>query len=189
MLRLENARGQRHSALWHRWKVTPQPASASDSLTSQAASTSTSCCSSGSMRRRLRDVLMYLPEMTEDVADAILDWVDDDEEPRDYAEPKATTRHWTRRTSRRMRSLNQSTSAAAGGRRRSGIPLRRGTRTATVCSTNEDDGDQSLPFDNADGVLNPGWAACLTVDGRGVESAIDGSPKVLSMRVCSRIFL
>jgi len=31
-----------------------------------------------------RDLLMALPGMTEDVADAILDWLDDDDEPREY---------------------------------------------------------------------------------------------------------
>lgn len=31
-----------------------------------------------------RDLLMGLPGMTEDVADAILDWIDEDEEPREY---------------------------------------------------------------------------------------------------------
>ncbi len=31
-----------------------------------------------------RDLLMGLPGMTEDVADAILDWMDEDDEPRDY---------------------------------------------------------------------------------------------------------
>ena len=31
-----------------------------------------------------RDLLMALPGMTEDVADAILDWMDDDDEPREY---------------------------------------------------------------------------------------------------------
>ncbi len=31
-----------------------------------------------------RDLLMGLPGMTEDVADAILDWMDEDEEPREY---------------------------------------------------------------------------------------------------------
>ncbi len=31
-----------------------------------------------------RDLLMGLPQMTEDVADAILDWIDSDDEPREY---------------------------------------------------------------------------------------------------------
>lgn len=31
-----------------------------------------------------RDLLMTLPGMTEDVADAILDWIDEDDEPRDF---------------------------------------------------------------------------------------------------------
>ncbi|MEX0937646.1 MAG: hypothetical protein WDZ59_07275 [Pirellulales bacterium] len=31
-----------------------------------------------------REVLMYLPGMTEDVADAILDWIDEDEQPREF---------------------------------------------------------------------------------------------------------
>ena len=31
-----------------------------------------------------RDILMGLPGMTEDIADAILDWIDEDDEPREY---------------------------------------------------------------------------------------------------------
>ena len=31
-----------------------------------------------------RDLLMALPGMTEETADAILDWLDEDEEPREY---------------------------------------------------------------------------------------------------------
>ena len=56
-----------------------------------------------------RDLLMALPGMTEDVADAILDWMDEDEEPREYGAessllPDTQAAVLTPRTGRSIRS-------------------------------------------------------------------------------------
>ena len=125
-----------------------------------------------------RDVLMYLPEMTEDVADAILDWVDDDEEPRDYG---AESDYYSSldppyfAKNAKFESIDELLQVA-------GVTPEylygEDTNRNGLLDPNEDDGDQSLPFDNADGVLNPGWAAYLTVDSRELNLRSDGSPKV-----------
>ena len=125
-----------------------------------------------------RDVLMYLPEMTEDVADAILDWVDDDEEPRDYG---AESDYYSSldppyyAKNAKFDSIDELLQVA-------GVTPEylygEDTNRNGLLDPNEDDGDQSLPFDNADGVLNPGWAAYLTVDSRELNMRSDGSPKV-----------
>ena len=125
-----------------------------------------------------RDVLMYLPEMTEDVADAILDWVDDNDEPRDYG---AESDYYSSldppyfAKNAKFESIDELLQVA-------GVTPEylygEDTNRNGLLDPNEDDGDQSLPFDNADGVLNPGWAAYLTVDSRELNLRSDGSPKV-----------
>jgi DNA uptake protein ComE-like DNA-binding protein len=125
-----------------------------------------------------RDVLMYLPEMTEEVADAILDWVDDDEEPRDYG---AESDYYSSldppyyAKNAKFESIDELLQVA-------GVTPEylygEDTNRNGLLDPNEDDGDQSLPFDNADGVLNPGWAAYLTVDSRELNLRSDGTPKV-----------
>ena len=125
-----------------------------------------------------RDVLMYLPEMTEEVADSILDWVDEDEEPRDYG---AESDYYSSldppyyAKNAKFESIDELLQVA-------GVTPEylygEDTNRNGLLDPNEDDGDQSLPFDNADGVLNPGWAAYLTVNSRELNLRSDGTPKV-----------
>ena len=42
---------------------------------------------------------------------------------------------------------------------------------------NENDGDASAPFDNSDGILQPGWAAFLTVTARELNQRADGTER------------
>jgi hypothetical protein len=42
---------------------------------------------------------------------------------------------------------------------------------------NENDGDANAPFDNADGLLQPGWAAYLTVNARELNKRADGTAR------------
>src|SRR5690606_29558187 len=43
---------------------------------------------------------------------------------------------------------------------------------------NEDDGDVTAPFDNADGILDAGWASFLTLHSRESNLRSDGSEKI-----------
>lgn len=125
-----------------------------------------------------RELLMNLPEMTEDVADAILDWVDDDDDLREYG---AESDYYS--------SLDPPYSAKNGAFESVDELLQvagvtpellygEDTNRNGLLDPNEDDGDQSPPFDNADGLLNPGWAAFLTVDSRESNLQADGSEKI-----------
>lgn len=125
-----------------------------------------------------RDILMYLPEMTEDVADAILDWVDEDEEVRDYGaesdyysslDPPYYAKNAAFESVDELLQVAGVTPEYLYGE---------DTNRNGLLDPNEDDGDQSPPFDNADGVLNPGWVAYLTVDSRELNLRSDGSLKV-----------
>ncbi len=125
-----------------------------------------------------RDVLMYLPEMTEEVADSILDWVDEDGETRLYG---AESDYYSSldppyyAKNANLESIDELLQVA-------GVTPEylygEDTNRNGLLDPNEDDGDQSLPYDNADGVLNPGWAAYLTADSRELNLRSDGTPKV-----------
>jgi DNA uptake protein ComE-like DNA-binding protein len=125
-----------------------------------------------------REILMYLPEMTEDVADAILDWVDEDDDPRDYgAESDYYSSLAPPYVARNARFESVDELLQVAGVTPENL-YGEDTNRNGLLDPNEDDGDQSAPFDNADGILNPGWAAYLTVDSRELNLRSDGSPKV-----------
>ncbi len=120
-----------------------------------------------------RLLLMYLPSMTEDVADAILDWIDEDDVPRLYGVE-----------SDYYESLSPSYKAANGGFKSLDELLQVAGVTPEllygedanrngILDPNEDDGDASMPFDNQDGMLQLGWQAFLTLDSR--ESNLDST--------------
>ncbi|TVQ80593.1 MAG: hypothetical protein EA380_03130 [Phycisphaeraceae bacterium] len=116
------------------------------------------------------DDLMLLPGMTEDVADAILDWIDPDDVPREFGAEAgyylALPSPYEPRNGP-MRTLAE-------------LELVRGVRPEQVrgedwnmnsrLDPNEDDGDLSWPPDSANGILDQGWGAYLTA------ASIDQSP-------------
>ena len=122
--------------------------------------------------------MMYIPNMTEDIAAAILDWIDDDDETRTYG---AESDYYE--------TLESSYSAKNG-------PLEsldelllvrditpemlygEDTNRNGILDPNENDGDATLPFDNADGILNLGWFDYFTVHSREINIRPDGSEKI-----------
>jgi DNA uptake protein ComE-like DNA-binding protein len=112
--------------------------------------------------------LLLLPNMTEDIADAILDWIDADDDPLQLGAESASY------------ALLASPYAPRNGPMRSiqELELVIGVRPDLVrgedwnlngrLDPNENDGDASWPPDNADNVLDAGWSQYLTagtVDG------------------------
>ncbi len=120
-----------------------------------------------------RESLMLLPFMTDDVADAILDWIDEDEDTRPFGAEfgsYATQLHPYEPRNGPMRSLLELEQVS------NVLPdYVRGEdwNFNGVLDANEDDGDEAWPPDNADGILDAGWSAYLTtksVDGGLGES-------------------
>lgn len=114
------------------------------------------------------DDLMTLPFMTEDVADSILDWVDADDDPM----PLGAEIGYYQGQPYRYKPRN--------GRFRSLLEVElvagvepyfvRGEdwNLNGVLDPNENDGAESFPNDNADGILDAGWSQLVTtasVDG------------------------
>lgn len=124
-----------------------------------------------------REMLMYLPNMTEEVADAILDWIDDDEILRPYG---AESDYYT--------SLDPPYESRNGALESIDELLQVAGVTADLLygedanrngklDANENDGDANEPFDNSDGLLQPGWAAFLTVNARELNQRSDGTER------------
>ncbi len=125
-----------------------------------------------------RDSLMLLTFMTDDVADAILDWIDDDDDTRTFGAESgsyATQRHPYMPRNGPMRSLlelEQVSNVLPDYVRGEDWNLN------GVLDANENDGSDSWPPDNADGILDAGWSAFITtrsVDGGLGES---GEPRL-----------
>ena len=125
-----------------------------------------------------RKILMALPGMTEPIADAILDWIDSDDDQREqgaerqyYAslDPPYAPRNGPLGSIEELLLVRGVTPALLFGAdlNRNGVI---------------DGNEQNLvTIDNADnstGVLNRGWAAYLTVDSAEANVRPDGSPKI-----------
>ncbi len=125
-----------------------------------------------------RSILLALPNMDDHLADAILDYIDEDTEPREYGaeddvysllNPAYTAKNGPLETIEELLLVDGVTPELLYGedQNRNGL-----------LDPNEDDGDASLPYDNADGVLDPGWVAFLTTFSRESNLRPDGSPKI-----------
>jgi type II secretory pathway component PulK len=129
------------------------------------------------------------PDLTVEIADAIIDWIDTDQNPMqngaelDYYQglnpPYATKDN-------KLDTLDE-------------LLLVRGVTPALlfgedinhngVLDPNENDGSASLPLDNADGILQRGWSQFLTVYSREGNLKPDGEPKTnVNMSDLSALF-
>ncbi len=117
-------------------------------------------------RTQSRNRLLALPGMTEAIADAILDWMDEDDEPSEFgaeSEWYATLSPPRLPAQRRLNSLNE-------------LLLIRGVTHELLygedgnqngrLDPNENDGGRSEPSDNADGKLDRGWVDLVTLHSR-----------------------
>lgn len=122
--------------------------------------------------------LMQLEGMTEDVADSILDWIDDDDTPNAMG---AEAGYYSQLPSPyeprngAMRSLYELELVAGV---QSGRVRGEDWNLDGVLDANEDDGDESWPADNADGVLDAGWSAHVTASSWEPLLAASGQAKL-----------
>jgi type II secretory pathway component PulK len=132
----------------------------------------------GSGEDAARKLLMTLPGMTETIADAVLDWIDSDDEPRmlgaerDYystLNPPYAPRNGSLGSIEELLLVRDVTPALLFG-----PDLNRNSAIDGI--------EQPLTvIDNADnstGLLNRGWAAYLTLDSAESNLRPDGTPKI-----------
>jgi len=125
-----------------------------------------------------RQMLMALPGMTEDVADAILDWIDLDDESREYGaeldayaslSPPYATRNGTPETMEELLLVRGVTPALFFGM---------DTNRNFLVDRSEANAPISIEADNSDGSMNSGWSAYLTTYGKESNVRSDGSAKI-----------
>jgi hypothetical protein len=124
------------------------------------------------------DRLMYIPNMTEDIAAAILDWIDDDDETRTYG---AESDYYETLESPYFANNGPLESLDELLLVRDITPemlYGEDTNRNGILDPNENDGNATLPLDNSDGVLDPGWFDYFTVHSREINIRPDGSEKI-----------
>ncbi|MBI5381667.1 MAG: general secretion pathway protein GspK [Opitutae bacterium] len=130
------------------------------------------------LKNASQSMLESLPGMTPEFAAAILDWHDTDSNPREggaeddvYArlDPPRLCKNAAFETVDELRLVYGSTLDLLYGED--------GNRNG-VLDRNEDDGEQSLPFDDRNGVLNPGLFEYVTVYSAQPNTRSDGSRRV-----------
>ncbi|WP_145360428.1 type II secretion system protein GspK [Alienimonas californiensis] len=125
-----------------------------------------------------RDLLMGLPGMTEAIADAIFDFIDEDDDLRefgaefeDYAalNPPRSPRNGPIDSVDELLLVQGVTPALLYGEdaNRNGL-----------LDPGENDGEATYPPDNGDGLLDVGWTAYLTVHGGEPNLNADGEEKI-----------
>ena len=131
--------------------------------------------SSGSV---VREMLMWLPDMTEDVADAIVDWMDSDDTPRPSGaetEYYGTLQPPYRPKNGKLETLEELLVVR-------GITPRKlfgeDANLNGILDPNENDGDASYPADNADGALDRGWAQYVTLYSEEANVDAQGRPRI-----------
>jgi Type II secretion system (T2SS), protein K len=127
-------------------------------------------------KAQARVALQYFPEMTPEIADAILDWIDADRTIREMgAEDETYSQLGYKAKNGPLDSLDE-------------LLLVRGVTPQLLfgedanrngmLDVSENDGELSPPIDNADGLLDRGWSAFLTVNSRETNLQADGTPRV-----------
>ncbi len=125
-----------------------------------------------------RQILMGLPGMTEEIADAILDWIDPDPEPREFGaeaeyyaalSPPYTPKNGPLETIEELLLVRGVTPQLLFGAdaNRNGM-----------IDANEPDPQTFLDVDNSDGSMNCGWAAYLTLWSLESNLRPDGTPRI-----------
>lgn len=142
-----------------------------------------------SRRAAARQRLLVLPGMTLQIADAILDWRDPDEEVSEFG---AETSYYAAQSSARLprqgpfEDLNE-------------LLFVRGVTAEMLYGEDqnqnglldpeENDGDGQTPRDNRDEILQQGWAELLTTQGCESTLRSDGRPKInLNQSVLARLY-
>lgn len=112
----------------------------------------------------LQGVLMGLPNMTEEIADAITDWVDSDDDPRASGAESGSYSTY-RAKNGPLSSLDE-------------LLLVRGVTPELLYGSDKNRNGRADPDEIADGGLNRGWSQYLTVYGRELNVDSTGQPRI-----------
>jgi hypothetical protein len=125
-----------------------------------------------------RTWLMGVPGMTENLADAIRDWVDSDETLREYGAESETYQSMSPPYSAKNGPLETIDELLLVYGVTPLLLYGEDANRNGLLDPNENDGELSAPMDNADGALDLGWVAYLTVYSREANLRSDGRAKI-----------
>lgn len=124
-----------------------------------------------------REQLLQLPNMTEAIADAILDWRDEDEDPEPFG---AEAEYYSQLDEPYLpANANFDTLAELLLVREITVELLYGedVNTNGLLEVNENDGAETFPIDNADDEINLGWYPYLTCYSFSPDVDAEGNPR------------
>jgi type II secretory pathway component PulK len=122
--------------------------------------------------------LLHLPKMTQEIADAILDWLDEDDDPRQYGAESDFYQSLSppyRPRNGPLHSLDELLHVAGVTPR---LLYGEDANQNGVLDANEDDGDLSAPNDDSNGTLDRGWLPYLTLYSHETNKDMYGSPRI-----------
>lgn len=157
---------------------TAATSSSSSSTTSGSSSNTSSTTATADQTEGLANPLMGLPGMTLEISEAIFDWIDEDTDQRDHGAeneyyqsltPPYECKNGKLETLDELLLIRGVTPQLLFGEdaNRNGL-----------LDPNENDGPLTAPLDNADGLLNRGWSAYLTVYSRELNLQSDRTSKI-----------
>jgi len=119
-------------------------------------------CSKLNVNTASKEMLMLIPDMTEEAADSILDWRDEDDTPN----PNGAESDYYYRFADPYEAKNGMFDTLEELLRVRGVTkdlfYGEDSNLNGILDPNESDTDENLPLDNGDSVLDRGWAAWLT---------------------------
>ncbi|MEK6236695.1 MAG: general secretion pathway protein GspK, partial [Planctomycetales bacterium] len=124
------------------------------------------------------NLLMALPGMTEEIADAILDWIDDDDEARELGaeidyysglDPPYAPKNGPLDSVEELLLVRGVTV---------GLMFGADANRNSLLDAHEADGESIDGVDNSDGALSQGWANYLTLHSMEANLTPDGSPRI-----------
>jgi type II secretory pathway component PulK len=146
----------------------------SSSSTSSNGTGSTSTVSASDPASRL----LMIPGMTYELADAILDFIDEDETPRTNGCESEYYSSLSPPYSSKNSPLESIDELLLVAGVTPDLLYGEDVNRNGLLDPNENDGDATWPPDNADGILQLGWSAYLTVHGREKNARWDGTPRI-----------
>ena len=118
--------------------------------------------------------LLALPEMTEETADAIVDWLDEYSDPRTFGAEEESYDTYGPRNGRLGGLMELALIRGVSRETLLGEDLNRNGQL----DSNEDDGTDRWPDDNSDGTLSPGWLPFVTLSSRESMITEEGQLKI-----------
>lgn len=124
------------------------------------------------------DAISFVPGMTEEISNAVLDWIDSDEERRVGGAESADYQGLAIPYSARNAPLESVDELLQIQGITPALFYGEDANRNGMLDPNEDDGNESLPDDNADGILDVGWREYFTASSKERNTTAAGDKKI-----------